>query len=149
MRRSALASCQQAMAPRRALRSRHLATATPGALVFDRALKDKQRDRAAAAPDSAKFDYLRAEVAERLVDRLADIKGRRFERILDVGAHHGPLLPLLRDGGFGLEARRPVWLCASDTHDDDMLPGFKLAAGRGRTVERPPPRVTREESILL
>eukprot|EP01052_Picozoa_sp_SAG31_P025547 SAG31_NODE_2245_length_6101_cov_1.381539_1_plen_225_part_00 len=59
-------------------------------------------DRAAAAAGAERYDYIRNEVANRLVDRLADIRGRRFERVLDVGSHHGPLLPGLSDGAFGV-----------------------------------------------
>jgi hypothetical protein len=38
--------------------------------VFDRALKQKQRDMAALSDDWQYFDYLREEVAKRLIDRL-------------------------------------------------------------------------------
>ena len=49
---------------------RRFATAAPR--VFDRALKRRQRDRAAALwpEESRVVDYVRSEVADRVVDRL-------------------------------------------------------------------------------
>lgn len=44
--------------------------------IFNRQVKRMQRDRAASAPDASKFDYLRNEVAERLLDRL-DVCGEK------------------------------------------------------------------------
>jgi NADH dehydrogenase [ubiquinone] 1 alpha subcomplex assembly factor 5 len=73
-----------------------------GANVFDRVAKCAQRSRAAQRSDSRDFDYLRVEVAERLADRVLDVKDRRFERVLDLGAGTGPLLaPLQRSGRVG------------------------------------------------
>ena len=56
--------------------------------VFDRRLLRCRRDRAAAGFED--FDFLWREVAERLADRLDDIR-RRFPRALDLGCHHGRL----------------------------------------------------------
>lgn len=56
--------------------------------VFARKTKRRQRDWAAGRPDAAEFDYLRQEVARRLVDRLEDIQ-REFPLALDVGCHAG------------------------------------------------------------
>jgi len=56
--------------------------------IFDRAGKKRQRARAAQAPDWPEYDYLRAEVAKRLVDRLEDIM-REFPEALELGAY-GP-----------------------------------------------------------
>ncbi|KAI8851851.1 S-adenosyl-L-methionine-dependent methyltransferase [Chytridium lagenaria] len=54
---------------------RRFATASSGVqMVFDRAVKIKQRNRAALRPDSREVDYLKDEVAKRLTDRLLDIK---------------------------------------------------------------------------
>jgi NADH dehydrogenase [ubiquinone] 1 alpha subcomplex assembly factor 5 len=39
-------------------------------IVFDRNAKKMQRNRAALRPDSREVDYLRDEVADRVVDRL-------------------------------------------------------------------------------
>ncbi|KAG8825045.1 hypothetical protein FRC17_008878 [Serendipita sp. 399] len=60
-------------------------------LVFDRHVKRLQRDRAAAKNDGANHrivDYLRNEVAERMIERLLDVK-RKYESVLDVGAGPG------------------------------------------------------------
>ena len=56
--------------------------------IFDRAGKKRQRARAALAPHWPEYDYLRAEVAKRLVDRLEDIM-REFPEALELGAY-GP-----------------------------------------------------------
>ncbi|KAG8822216.1 hypothetical protein FRC17_009618 [Serendipita sp. 399] len=60
-------------------------------LVFDRHVKRLQRDGAAAKNDGANHrtvDYLRNEVAERMIERLLDVK-RKYESVLDVGAGPG------------------------------------------------------------
>jgi len=54
--------------------------------VFDRRLLRQRRERAAAT--LAAHDFLFAEVATRLVDRLADIR-RDFSTALDLGCHNG------------------------------------------------------------
>jgi len=64
--------------------------------VFDRRAVRRHRDRAAGRFDA--FDYLFREVADRLADRLDDIR-RRFPMALDVGAHGGVLRRAL--GGRG------------------------------------------------
>lgn len=56
--------------------------------VFDSALKRKQREYAASRDDAAEFDYLRTEVAKRVVDRIEDIQ-REFPYMLDIGCHSG------------------------------------------------------------
>ncbi|KAK6511935.1 hypothetical protein TWF481_000838 [Arthrobotrys musiformis] len=54
--------------------------------IFDRCVKRLQRDRAAANfEESRNVDYLRDEVANRLVERLYDIN-RSYENVLDLGA---------------------------------------------------------------
>ena len=55
-------------------------------LVFDRALVRRHRERAAAG--FAAHDFLKREVAERLSERLDDIK-RRFPLALDLACHDG------------------------------------------------------------
>jgi 2-polyprenyl-3-methyl-5-hydroxy-6-metoxy-1,4-benzoquinol methylase len=57
--------------------------------IFDRALVRGHRNRAAAGY-AFRHRALCEEVAERLLDRLADVK-RSFPRILDLGAHDGYL----------------------------------------------------------
>ncbi|CAG8827654.1 26099_t:CDS:2, partial [Racocetra persica] len=52
--------------------------------VFDRKAKKLQRDRAALDIEASKqVDYLKDEVAYRLVDRLLDIK-RKYDTIVDL-----------------------------------------------------------------
>lgn len=65
-------------------------------LVFDRSLVRRRRER--AIPDYADFAFLEQEVAERLAERLDDIR-RRFPVALELGARSGALGRLLRAGG--------------------------------------------------
>jgi SAM-dependent methyltransferase len=65
--------------------------------LFDRRLLRRRRDRAAA--NLAAHDFLFAEVAERLTERLDDVT-RKFPRALDLGCHGGALARVLgRRGG--------------------------------------------------
>ncbi len=65
--------------------------------LFDRRLLRRRRDRAAA--NLAAHDFLFAEVAERLTERLDDVT-RKFPRALDLGCHGGALARALgRRGG--------------------------------------------------
>lgn len=57
-------------------------------LVFDPALKSRQRRRALISECGQQFDYLRQECAYRLVDRLDDIS-RSFPRALEIGSYRG------------------------------------------------------------
>ncbi|HSK41462.1 MAG TPA: methyltransferase domain-containing protein, partial [Arenibaculum sp.] len=66
--------------------------------VFDRAVVRRHRDRAARGFD--RYGFLFDEVAERLVDRLDDVK-REFPVALDLGAHRGAVSRLLADGRKG------------------------------------------------
>ncbi|CAM9166671.1 unnamed protein product, partial [Phaeothamnion confervicola] len=74
-------------------RRRHL-SGTPSMLVFDRAVKRRQRDAAAAAPDHADFEYLRRHTASVLVDRIEDVT-RSFPMALDLGCHTGHVAELI------------------------------------------------------
>lgn len=70
-------------------------------LIFDEAAKAAQKGAAAAAPDAATYDYLRDEVASRVVERLHDM-ARRFPRVLDYGCGGGHVLRALdQEGGAG------------------------------------------------
>jgi len=60
----------------------------PSIKVFDRSVKLAQRRRAALDPDHSSYDYLRDEVASRLVDRLGDIN-RCFQRSVEIGCGSG------------------------------------------------------------
>jgi SAM-dependent methyltransferase len=67
---------------------------------FDRRAVRLHRDRAAASLGA--HDFLFREVAERLVDRLADVT-RRFPRALDLGCHGGEVAGVLGARG-GIQA---------------------------------------------
>lgn len=74
------------------------------AAVFSPQRKLRQRERAALRSDAREFDYVRDEVATRLVERLNDIT-REFPDVLDVGAHTGTVLrALLAQGGANAPA---------------------------------------------
>ena len=55
-------------------------------IIFDRQLLRQRRDRAAARFQD--FDFLMIEAADRLADRLLDLR-RSFAKVLDLGAHTG------------------------------------------------------------
>ena len=63
---------------------------------FDRRLLRQRRDRAAAQQDA--YGFLFTEAATRLVDRLGDVR-RDFPRVLDLGAHDGPVARALATAG--------------------------------------------------
>ncbi len=96
-------------------------------LVFDRALVRRRRERAVARGDSA--DFLFAEVAARLGDRLADVR-RDFPVAVDLGSRAGHLARALQASGRvgrifavdmspALAARLPVSAAAAD---EEALP---------------------------
>lgn len=68
--------------------------------VFDRALVRRHRERAAAAFEA--HDFLFREAAQRLTERLEDVK-RRFPVALDLGCHGGEIAAALGPRG-GVEA---------------------------------------------
>src|SRR5579883_330453 len=95
--------------------------------VFDRRAVRVHRARAARAPQLA--DFLVAESAERLLDRLDDVL-RRFPLALDLGCRDGVLARLLRGRG-GIET-----LIHADA-------AFEFAR------QAPPPRLVAEAGALL
>lgn len=62
--------------------------------LFDRQVLRRHRDRAAAG--ITQHDFLIREVAERLLERLEDIR-RGFPLALDLGCHHGMVAALLQE----------------------------------------------------
>ena len=64
--------------------------------IFDRALLRRRRDRAAAGISA--YDFLFREVAERLAERLEEVR-RSFPLALDLGCHHGCLASALGSRG--------------------------------------------------
>lgn len=88
---------------------------------FDRAARRRARDR--AAPDFARFAFLKDALVQDLAERLATFD-RRLERVLDLGAHDGRLARYLggtdviaADAGFGFARAARGVMC-----DEDRLP---------------------------
>jgi SAM-dependent methyltransferase len=102
--------------------------------IFDRRVLRRHRDRAAA--DLAQHDFLFREVAERLLDRLEDVR-RRFPLALDLGCHHGVVAELLGGRG-GIETLVQA----------DLSPAMaRLAAARGGPALTAPAVVADEEAL--
>ncbi|TBU28754.1 S-adenosyl-L-methionine-dependent methyltransferase [Dichomitus squalens] len=104
-----IARCQLAYLPlaSKLVRTRTLASVSPSSAinpnsvgpfqVFDRNAKRMQKDRSAVRDGgerSRTVDYVRDEVADRLVERMQDIK-RKFNKILDLGSGPGHFSKLL------------------------------------------------------
>lgn len=68
-------------------------------IVFDRELKKQQRKWAVSIENSDDYNYLRREVAERLVDRLDDIT-RDFEQAMDISCHTGHIYDSINSKNF-------------------------------------------------
>jgi SAM-dependent methyltransferase len=83
--------------------------------VFDRATVRRHRDRAAAR--FASYDFLFAEIAERLADRLEDVV-RDFPTALDLGCHTGQI-------GRALRGRKSIETLV----ECDLSPAMVSAAG--------------------
>ncbi|KAF4552191.1 Hypothetical protein D9617_11g010400 [Elsinoe fawcettii] len=99
----------------------------PAASVFNTDQKTIQRSRAALnAPLSRKVDYLRDEIASRLVTRLLDIN-RTYPRVLDFGANACNIARILNDPNPDPDSAKPVTsplsskiselVCADYSHD--------------------------------
>jgi SAM-dependent methyltransferase len=95
-------------------------------MLFDRRARRRHRDRAAR---HWCVEFLHKEVAERLIERLDDVK-REFRAALDLGAHHGALSRALgcrpgiewmvaADSSFGFLAQLSGMRVAADP---DLLP---------------------------
>ena len=74
----------------------HIKTMSVSMTVFNRQTVRRHRDRAAAA--FGNHDFLFRESAERLCDRLDDVK-RGFPLALDLGCHTGQLARALKGRG--------------------------------------------------
>ncbi|WP_439815840.1 methyltransferase domain-containing protein [Zavarzinia sp. CC-PAN008] len=96
-----------------------------GASVFDRVLLARRRQR--AAPGFAAHRFLKAELAERLVERVGDVN-RRFPLALDLGCHDGSVGAALLAGG------RVDRLVSADLAPGfaGQAPGLRLAADEER-----------------
>ena len=99
--------------------------------LFDRRAWRRHRERAARG---GCVDFLHAEIAERLIDRLDDV-GRRFRSALDLGSHHGALAQALarRPGIELVVAAEPALAFLSQTRglrvaaDPELVP-FRAAS---------------------
>ena len=69
--------------------------------IFDRRAKRWQKNRAAASPNASTYDYLKDEVAYRLVDRLGDVS-RAFPLALDLGSGRGHVAKFADSDSIGL-----------------------------------------------
>jgi NADH dehydrogenase [ubiquinone] 1 alpha subcomplex assembly factor 5 len=93
------------------------------AKVFDRSLKNKQREWAISISDSTDYDYMRREVAERLVDKLDDIV-RDFPNALDIGCHRGFIFDAMAEKNEFVESDgRPIGAITKLTQTDTA--GFR------------------------
>ena len=71
--------------------------------VFDKRMKLAQRDSAAlSAASSLQFEYLRDEVARRVIDRLSDIT-RKFPAAVDIGCNAANIARQLPPGQSGIQ----------------------------------------------
>lgn len=102
--------------------------------IFDRRILRRHRDRAAA--DIGAHDFLFREVAERLLDRLDDVR-RRFPLALDLGCHHGVVAELLAGRG-GVETL---------VQADLSLAMARRAAAKGTPTLGSPALVADEEAL--
>ncbi|CAG8662253.1 12422_t:CDS:2, partial [Racocetra fulgida] len=84
--------------------------------VFDRKAKKLQRDRAALDIEASKqVDYLKDEVAYRLVDRLLDVK-RKYDTIVDLGCGCGHVVKHIDQ-----DISKKLLMCDMSV-DEELLP---------------------------
>ncbi len=102
-----------------------------GIEVFDQGAVRRHRERAAAG--LGEHDFLLVEVAERLADRLSDVK-RRFPFALDLGCHRGEFGRALAGRG-GIET---LIHCDPSPAMVAHAPGPRLAAAEDRLPFRAP-----------
>ena len=102
--------------------------------IFDRRVVRRHRDRAAGGIESN--DFLLREVAERLVDRLEDVR-RAFPRALDLGCHHGVVAEALAGRG-GIESLVQA----------DLSPAMARRAARRSAGNGPAAVVVADEEAL-
>ena len=105
--------------------------------IFDRQALRLRRERLACRPGDAGF--LKTEIVDRLLDRLADIKAG-FSTVLDIGAGAGELAAALAAAG-----RRPATLVEMDLAAAHFGPGRPGVAG---DVELLPFGADRFDAIL-
>jgi SAM-dependent methyltransferase len=121
-------------------------------VIFDRAARRRQRDR--AAPDYAAHDFLRAAMLDGILDRLGAVK-REFTAVLDIGCFDGGFAP---PPGARVARIDPGFVFARTAGgvqgDEDRLPfadgAFDLvvAAGTLDTVDDLPGALTLARRVL-
>src|SRR5262245_53250995 len=102
-------------------------------LVFDRELVRRRRERAARTWDGASF--LKREIAQRLVERLDDIR-HAFPLAVDLGCHGGEV---------GTALRRPDGTCRGGI---ETLVSLDLAFGFARRAAASGPAAVADEEML-
>ena len=70
--------------------------------VFDKRMKLAQRDANALHSPTLQYEYLRDEIARRLIDRLSDIT-RKFPHVVDLGCNTANIARQLPPGQSGIE----------------------------------------------
>lgn len=108
--------------------------------VFDRSLLRRRRDRAAAK--ITQHDFLFEEVADRLAERVEEVR-RDFPLALDLGCHHGCLARALGP----LRAQTPQKI-GHLLQSDISLAQAKLAAKAGANVTGTAPSLVADEEFL-
>lgn len=71
--------------------------------IFEESHKVRQKTRAALSATAHEYDYLRDEVAERVVSRIGDIR-RTFDNVLDLGCGSGHVRRAMQTDGAAREA---------------------------------------------
>jgi SAM-dependent methyltransferase len=107
--------------------------------VFDRASVRRHRDR--AAREFPRYEFLVAEVADRLADRLDDVR-RAFPRALDIGARDGTLARTLQGRG-GVET-----LVESELSFAMAAAADRRSCADGPVAGLHRPRVVGDEEVL-
>ncbi|TFL05833.1 S-adenosyl-L-methionine-dependent methyltransferase [Pterulicium gracile] len=111
--------------------------------VFDRNAKKLQKDRSVTHPrgsSSTTVDYLRDEVADRLMERLHDIK-REFKTLLDLGSGPGHFSKLLEANKVGMVTMldSSAKLLHRDPDSEFEVPVERIHADEERLLEAIPP----------
>ncbi|KAF8559137.1 S-adenosyl-L-methionine-dependent methyltransferase [Imleria badia] len=133
--------------------ARAFASDTPTASVyrvFDRTAKRTQKDRAASRDGgqrSRTVDYVRDEVADRMMERLLDIK-RRFDTIVDLGSGPGHFSKLLEPD----KTRKAIMIDSSEQTlyrdpDDDFEVQLERVQGDEENLFKILPRNSHEAIV--
>eukprot|EP01132_Coremiostelium_polycephalum_P008452 gene8452-10383_t len=72
--------------------------------VFDDKVKQRQKSNSTRVDNPSDYDYLFDEVADRLTDRILDIKDLNRAKVLDFGSRNGTMNKFLQERGGNLES---------------------------------------------